>query len=147
MKIFLLACICLLVPVIAQAEEIYACVDAQHQTVYTNKEVKGQTCTRLHLPQLSTVPNYKTSQPAPPSVPLSSHSTNSPIQDFPLVVGERQTYEIHPSVGHNVASQVCDLYGKWLDLNLSTRGGFYYNNLTAPLMTMFGGGYIPMECR
>lgn len=145
MKIFLLACICLLVPVIAQAEEMYACVDAQHQTVYTNKEVKGQTCTRLHLPQLSTVPAYQGSAHlVPPAPPLSTHT---PIQDYPLVVRERQTYEIHPSVGHNVASQVCDLYGKWLDLNLSTRGGFYYNNLTAPLMTMFGGGYIPMECR
>lgn len=150
MKIILLMFTLLVFPVLAHAEIIYQCTDAHHHTMYTNKEFKGFSCRPLVLPQLSLVPDHQGTSPMVSPAPLSSVFSaheSTPTQDPPLIASERQTYQIHPSVGENVALQVCDLYGKWLDLNLATRGGLYYHPLTAPLMTMFGGGYIPMECR
>lgn len=147
MKTLLLVLSLLLLPVIAQAEIMYRCVDAQNQTTYTNKDLKGYTCTPLFLPPLSVVPDRSSTPSVPPVSSWVPPAQDYENQDPPLVAGPHQTYQINPTVGHNVASQVCDLYGKWLDLNLATRGGLYYNSLTAPLMTMFGGGYIPMECR
>ncbi len=141
--LILLLMLCL--PQLSSAELVYTCTDKAGDVTFTNKEIKGQDCRVPSLPLLSVVPDRHASHTHATTVPpIQPESTP---QDPPLLDAGRQTYAINPVIGHNVASQVCDLYGKWLDLNLSTRGGLYYSNLTAPLMTMFGGGYIPMECR
>lgn len=149
MKAFMLSVVLLLMlclPQLSSAELVYMCMGKDGSVVFTNKEIKGSVCSVPSLPELSVVPDRKSSAAPIVTIPdIQAHDNG--IQDPPLIDSGRQTYAINPVIGHNVASQVCDLYGKWLDLNLSTRGGLYYNNLTAPLMTMFGGGYIPMECR
>jgi len=145
MKSIILAFIITLIPLVVSAEPIYFCTDAAGQVTYTNKELVGQSCVWHVLPGLSVVP--KRTLPTSPSHVDDVHQDSFDIQDPPLVEGPRETHTINPVVGHNVAEQVCDLYGKWLDLNLATRGGLYYNKLTAPLLTLFGGGFIPMECK
>lgn len=143
LSVVLLVMFCL--PQLSSAELVYMCMDKSGTVTFTNKEIKGQTCSVPSLPELSVVPDRKAPHNHAFSVPYIQ--PEPAIQDPPLIDAGRQTYAINPVVGHNVASQVCDLYGKWLDLNLATRGGLYYNNLTAPLITLFGGGYVPMECR
>ncbi len=145
MKMIMTLFILTLMGLPAHAESVYTCTNPQGEVVYTNKQLKGYTCVVQKLPDLSSVPQRTTH--TVPSTSMGVSPVTHDDQDPPLIMGEHHTFRINPSVGHNVAEQVCDLYGKWLDLNLKTRGGLYYDPLTAPLLTMFGGGYIPMECR
>lgn len=143
LTLFLLS---LMMPSVVSAELIYQCTDAHHAVIYSNKELRGYTCVAPSLPELSVVPQYPQAT-ITPRTPGTLTPSSYQDEEIPLVDAGKQTYALNPQLGNNVASQICDLYGKWLDLNLATRGGLYYSNLTAPLITLFGGGYIPMECR
>lgn len=130
---------------VSYAESFYACQDVDGHITYTNSQQKGMDCHRLTLPDVSTSPT-RSYLPAVPSQEPMGLDAQQEI-DPPLVEGPRETFTIHPDIGGNVAAQVCDLYGKWLDLNLATRGGLYWDPRTAPLLSIFAGGFIPMECR
>lgn len=132
----------------AQAETLYSCQKGT-KTVYSNHTIKGAICTPLDTPALSMVPSPRRHPvPVAPAPPMVQEPAHDPVaHDYPLLSDSRQSLAINPAVGANVGDQICDLYGKWLDLNLRTRGGLYYDSLTAPLITVFGGGFIPMECR
>ncbi len=128
-------------------EPVYRCVGPQGET-FSNKQLKGQVCTPITLPQLGSVPNrLSTSVIETPTPMAMKEDDHRELMDYPLIQDAHGSLTMNPALGHGVGTQVCDLYGKWLDLNLATRGGLYYNPITAPLITLFGGGFIPMECR
>ena len=148
MPTILLMLLLVLLPSWTQAETLYTCQQGS-TVIYTNHTIRGASCTVLHPPALSTVPSPRRHRTpvAPDPAPVIQESHDPVAHDYPLLTDSRQSLTINPSVGPNVGDQICDLYGKWLDLNLLTRGGLYYSPLTAPFMTLFGGGFIPMECR
>jgi len=135
----------MLSPSLAHADVVYECTLQDGSKIYTNHPPKGATCTRIRLPQVSEVPSYPATMTVADPLPASPQVDE--VHEYPLDTDIRGGFAMHPGVGHNVAAQVCDLYGKWMDLSLKTRGGLYYDPLMAPMIQLFGGGFIPMECR
>lgn len=110
------------------SDSVYQCETSQG-TVFTNIHKRGWNCEAKKLPALSTVP----------SVAWSTHST-------PKTLGDQSPVSVQVPSDSTHDSQVCALYDTWLTLNLQTRGGLQYHPLSAPLMKLFGGGYIPLDC-
>lgn len=144
---FILVAVFMLFVSRAFAETIQACPQADGSVLFTNKKVVNEKCAPVHLPELSTVPSRNAGH-----LPNVAPHVSNPYRDkeipkeVELLIEGDQSMKFDPKGPQTVRDQVCDLYGKYLDLSLKTRGGLYYSDKTAPLLSLFGGGYIPLDC-
>lgn len=180
------ACV-LAAPVFAETNEtvkfdparMWECTQTDGSSIYTNKERAG--CKLMTLKELSVVPSldqmptYRSPYAAAPSPDMPYSMDRSVAGMGPrgqAVPGWAQDW--HSSVawsGGSVQTEVCALYGEWINLVEKTRGGFYYGtdpsyggDLTGrnqrgasfsfydnaryhALSRIFGTGFVPVGCQ
>jgi hypothetical protein len=157
---------------------MWECTQADGSSIYTNKERAG--CKLMVLRELSVVPSldqmptYRSPYAAAPSsdMPYSMERTPAGTAMRGQVPGWAQDW--HSSIawsGGSVQTEVCSLYGEWINLVQKTRGGFYYGtdpsyggDLTGrnqrgasfsfydnaryhALSRIFGTGFVPVGCQ
>jgi hypothetical protein len=158
---------------------MWECIQADGSPIFTNKERAG--CKLMALKELSVVPSldhmptYRSPYPETPR----SEAPYSMDRAQDMLGGRSQTVpgwaqEWHSSVawsGGSVGTEVCSLYGEWINLVQKTRGGFFYGtdpsyggDLTGrnqrgasfsfydnaryqTLSRIFGTGFVPVGCR
>ena len=158
---------------------MWECPQADGSSVYTNKERAG--CKLMVLRELSVVPSLD-QMPTYRSPYAATPSSDMPysIDRSAAAMGARgQTVpdwaqNWHSSIawsGGSIQTEVCSLYGEWINLVQKTRGGFFYG--TAPsyggdltwryqkapsfsfyvnaryqtLSRIFGTGFVPVGCQ
>lgn len=157
---------------------MWECTQADGSPIYTNKERAG--CKPMVLKELSVVPSlenmptYRSPYAAVPSdLPYS-------MDRSPALMGARgqaipdwaqNWYSSIAWSGGSVGTEVCSMYGEWINLVQKTRGGFFYGtdpsyggdltwrNQRAPsfsfydnaryqtLSRIFGTGFVPVGCQ
>jgi hypothetical protein len=156
---------------------MWECTQADGTAIYTNKERPG--CKLMTLKELSVVPSldnmptYRSPYAATPSSDITySMDRTGMSMHGQTVPGWAQDW--HSSVawtGGSVQSEVCVLYGEWINLVQKTRGGFFYGtdpsyggDLTGrnqrgasfsfydnaryhALSRIFGTGFVPVGCQ
>ena len=153
---------------------MWECPQADGSSIYTNKERSG--CKLLVLKELSVVPSldqmptYRSPYAATPASDMSYSMDRAPRGQ--TVPGWAQ--EWHSSIawtGGSIQSEVCSLYGEWINLVQKTRGGFFYgtdpsyggdlsgrnqrgasfsfydNARYQTLSRIFGTGFVPVGCQ
>ncbi len=153
---------------------IWECLQADGQTIYTNKERAG--CQAMMLRPLSVVPSLDNMPIIPRPVAAAPHYGAPAYQDRPIGMGERhvpgwaQDWYASVAPGGSVQEEVCSLYSEWLHLVQKTRGGIFYGSdpsyggdLTGrnqrgasysfydnaryiALSRIFGTGFVPIGC-
>jgi hypothetical protein len=156
---------------------MWECTQADGSSIYTNKERAGCKLMTLRelsvVPSLDNMPTYRSPYPATPSsdMPYSMDraSTAMPIRTVP---GWAQDwYSSIAWSGGSVQTEVCSLYGEWINLVQKTRGGFWFGtdpsyggDLTGrnqrgasysfydnaryqTLSRLFGTGFVPVGCQ
>ncbi len=158
---------------------MWECPQADGSSIYTNKERPG--CKLLALKELSVVPSldqmptYRSPYAATPSSDMQYSMDRAPV-GMPTrgqtVPGWAQDW--HSSIawtGGSTQTEVCSLYGEWINLVQKTRGGFFYGtdpsyggDLTGrnqrgasysfydnaryqTLSRIFGTGFVPVGCQ
>ena len=158
---------------------MWECTQADGSPIYTNKERAG--CKPMILKELSVVPSlenmptYRSPYAATPSSEMPYSMDRVPAG---MAMGGQTVPDWaqnwHSSVawsGGSVQTEVCSLYGEWINLVQKTRGGFYYGtdpsyggdltwkNQRAPsfsfydnaryqtLSRIFGTGFVPVGCQ
>ena len=156
---------------------MWECPQADGSSIYTNKERAG--CKLMDLKPLSVVPSLDNMPTYHPS-PVRAPHYEIPGYSEPAQAGEmRGAHDVpnwaedwHASVASSgsVQSQVCTMYGEWLNLNQKTRGGIFYgsdpsyggdlsgqnqrgasysfydNARYLALSRLFGQGFVPIGC-
>jgi hypothetical protein len=157
---------------------MWECTQADGSSMYTNKERAG--CKLMVLKELSVVPSldhmptYRSPYAAAPSdMPYSMDRAQAGLaMRGQAVPGWAQDW--HSSIawsGGSAQTEVCSLYGEWINLVQKTRGGFYYGtdpsyggDLTGrnqrgasfsfydnaryhALSRIFGTGFVPVGCQ
>lgn len=162
-------------PPAPEPTDVWECLTADGDTIYTNKERAG--CRAMMLRPLSVVPSLENMPIVPRPAPVAAPHYEVPAyQDRPSGIGGRSVPEWardwHASVapGGSVQEEVCSLYSEWLHLVQKTRGGvfygsdpsyggdlsgrnqrgasysFYDNARYVALSNIFGRGFIPIGC-
>ena len=156
---------------------MWECTQADGSSMYTNKERAG--CKLMALKELSTVPSldhmptYRSPYPAPaaPDTAYSMDSGSSAMRGQTVPEWARQWHSSVAWSGGSIETEVCSLYGEWINLVQKTRGGFYYGtdpsyggDLTGrnqrgasfsfydnaryqTLSRIFGTGFVPVGCQ
>ena len=151
---------------------MWECPQADGTSLYTNKELTG--CKLMTLKPLSIVPSlehmptyvspYPAAAPRYEGLPMATGGNNQ-VPDW-----ARDWQASIASTG-SVYAEVCSLYGEWLNLNLKTRGGFFFgsdpsyggdlsqrnqrgasysfydNTRYHALAAIFGAGFVPVGCQ
>jgi hypothetical protein len=152
---------------------IWECLQADGNTIYTNKERAG--CQTMMLRPLSVVPSLENMPTIPRAAAVAvPHYEVLPYQDRAIGMGERNVpdwaRDWYASNTGSVQMQVCGLYMEWLQLVQKTRGGmwfgsdpsyggdlsgrnqrgasysFYDNARYVALSEIFGRGFVPIGC-
>ncbi|HLZ33154.1 MAG TPA: hypothetical protein VKP13_04000 [Nitrospira sp.] len=158
--------------------QVWDCPQADGTSIYTNKERPGCTLMTLKplsiVPSLDDMPTYRPAAAATPhyEVPAYSDRTQTGMtgggQNLP---DWAKHWYASVAVSGSVQSQVCSMYGEWLNLNEKTRGGFFFgsdlsyggdlsgrnqrgasysfydNARYVTLSRIFGQGFVPIGCQ
>ena len=156
---------------------MWECTQADGSSMYTNKERAG--CKLMTLKELSVVPSldhmptYRSPYPAPssPDTAYSTDQASSAMRGQTVPEWARQWHSSVAWSGGSVQTEVCSLYGEWVNLVQKTRGGFFYGtdssyggDLTGrnqrgasfsfydnaryqTLSRIFGTGFVPVGCQ
>jgi hypothetical protein len=156
---------------------MWECTQTDGSSIYTNKERTG--CKLMVLKDLSVVPSLEhmpTYRPAPAMAPhhdLADDGDRYPrgVLDGARVPDWAKDWHASVAFSGSIQSEVCSLYGEWLNLNQKTRGGFffgsdpsyggalsgqnqraasfsYYDNARYhTLAKLFGPGFVPIGCQ
>lgn len=158
---------------------MWECTQADGSPIYTNKERAGCKLMTLRelsvVPSLDQMPTYRSpyAATAPQDMPYA-------MDRSPGVMGVRGqavpgwAQEWHSSIassGGSIQTEVCSLYGEWVNLVQKTRGGFFYgtdpsyggdltgrnqrgasfsfydNTRYHALSRLFGTGFVPVGCQ
>lgn len=166
-------------PVKFDPARMWECTQADGTSIYTNKERVG--CKLMALKELSVVPSldnmptYRSPYAAAPSVEMPYGMDYSQAVMGPrgqAIPGWAQDW--HSSIawsGGSIQTEVCGLYGEWINLVQKTRGGFFYgtdpsyggdlsgrnqrgasysfydNARYHALSRIFGTGFVPVGCQ
>jgi hypothetical protein len=158
---------------------MWECPQADGSPIYTNKERAGCKLMALRelsvVPSLDQMPTYRSPYAATPSFEVPYSMDRSPV-----VMGARGktapgwAQDWHSSIawtGGSVQTEVCSMYGEWINLVQKTRGGFWFGSdpsyggdLSAQnqrgasysfydnarfiaLSRIFGTGFVPVGCQ
>jgi hypothetical protein len=157
---------------------MWECPLADGSSMYTNKEHAG--CKLMVLRELSVVPSPEhTPTYRPPHVDAPSSDAAYATDHAAAMAMRQQTVpewarQWHSSIawsGGSTQTEVCSLYGEWINLVQKTRGGFFYGtdpsyggdltsrNQRGPsfsfydnaryqtLSRIFGTGFVPVGCQ
>jgi hypothetical protein len=155
---------------------MWECTQADGSSIYTNKERAGCKLMTLRelsvVPSLDNMPTYRSPYPATPSSDLP-YSMDRASAAMPTRTVPGWAQEWHSSIawsGGSMQSEVCLLYGEWMNLVQKTRGGFFYgtdpsyggdlsgrnqrgasfsfydNARYHALSRIFGTGFVPVGC-
>ncbi|HEX6950310.1 MAG TPA: hypothetical protein VF127_11995 [Nitrospira sp.] len=158
---------------------MWECPQPDGSSIYTNKERAG--CKLMVLKELSVVPSmehmpvYRPPQAATPAADMPYSMDRGPAgvaTRAQTVPGWAQDwYSSVAWTGGSVQTEVCSLYGEWINLVLKTRGGFFYgtdpsyggdlsgrnqrgasysfydNARYHALSRLFGTGFVPVGCQ
>jgi hypothetical protein len=158
---------------------MWECTQADGSPIYTNKERAG--CKLMVMKELSVVPSldqmptYRSPYAATPASEMPYDMDRAPV-----VMGARgQTVpgwaqDWHSSIawtGGSVQTEVCLMYGEWINLVQKSRGGFFFgsdpsyggdltgrnqrgasysfydNARWVTLSRIFGTGFVPVGCQ
>jgi hypothetical protein len=180
------AALVLVPPAIADTNEtvkfdparMWECTQADGSSIYTNKERAG--CKLMVLKDLSVVPSldhmptYRSPYASTPSSDMSYAMDRSSVglgAQGQTVPGWAQDW--HSTIawtGGSIQTEVCSLYGEWINLVQKTRGGFFFgtdpsyggdlsgrnqrgasysfydNARFVTLSRIFGTGFVPVGC-
>ena len=156
---------------------MWECTEADGSSMYTNKERAG--CKLMVLKELSVVPSlehmptYRSPYPATPSSHMPYSMDRAPAS-MPIRTVPGWAQDWHSSIawtGGSVQTEVCSLYGEWINLVQKTRGGFWFgsdpsyggdlsgqnqrgasysfydNARYQTLAKLFGPGFVPIGCQ
>ena len=155
---------------------MWECTQADGSSIYTNKERAG--CKLMVLKELSVVPSldqmptYRSPYATAPSsdMPYSMDRAPAAMPTRTVPAWAQDWYSSIAWSGGSVQTEVCSLYGEWINLVQKTRGGFYYGtdpsyggDLTGrnqrgasfsfydnaryhALSRIFGTGFVPVGC-
>ena len=159
-------------------DRMWECSQADGSSIYTNKEQAG--CKLMTLKPLSIVPsldNMPTSRPAIATAPhydipgYTERNHSGMTGDGQHVPGWAQDWQASVASSGSVQTEVCSMYGEWLNLVQKTRGGIYYgsdpsyggdlsqqnqrgasysfydNARYIALSRIFGTGFVPIGCQ
>jgi hypothetical protein len=122
-------------------DTIKECQQADGSIMYTNKPKLG--CTDLILPELAGTAHTREYSPMP-VVPDA-------VAEVPPIHGPGLHGTDFKLSGSNDPTSVCELYHKWIALQMRTQGGFQHNSVGDTqsrfgYTTIFGSGYPPAGC-
>jgi hypothetical protein len=156
---------------------MWECTQADGSSIYTNKERAG--CKLMVLKELSVVPSldhmptYRSPYAAAPSSDMPYSMDRAPAA-MPTRTVPGWAQDWHSSIawkGGSVQTEVCSLYGEWINLVQKTRGGFWFgsdpsyggdlsgqnqrgasysfydNARYLTLSKLFGPGFVPIGCQ
>jgi hypothetical protein len=153
---------------------MWECPQADGSSIYTNKERAG--CKLLALKELSVVPSldqmptYRSPYAAMPSSDMP-YSMDRASRGQTVPGWAQDWHSSIASTGGSIQTEVCSLYGEWINLVQKTRGGFFYGtdpsyggDLTGrnqrgtsfsfydnaryqTLSRFFGTGFVPVGCQ
>ena len=158
---------------------MWECTQADGSPIYTNKERAGCKLMALRelsvVPSLDQMPTYRSPYPATPPSEMPYSMDRVPggmTMRGQTVPGWAQDW--HSSIawtGGSIQTEVCSLYGEWMNLVQKTRGGvfygtdpsyggdlsgrnqrgasfsFYDNARYHALSRIFGTGFVPVGCQ
>jgi hypothetical protein len=173
------------IPAFAETDEnvsfdparMWECPQADGTSMYTNKERAG--CKLMALKELSVVPSldhmptYRSPHAAMPSSDMPYSMDRAPAATTTRTVPgwAQDWYSSIAWSGGSVQTEVCSMYGEWINLVQKTRGGFFYGtdpsyggdlsgrNQRSPsfsfydnaryqtLSRIFGTGFVPVGCQ
>ena len=143
---------------------MWECSQADGSSIYTNKERAG--CTLMTLKPLSIVPSLENGVPG-----YSERNQTVMSGDGQHVPGWAKDWQASVAPSGSVETQICSMYGEWLNLVQKTRGGIYYgsdpsyggdlsqqnqrgasysfydNTRYIALSRIFGTGFVPIGCQ
>jgi hypothetical protein len=159
----------------ADPARMWECTQADGSSLYTNKELTG--CKLMALKELSVVPSLDQMPTYRPMAATDSRHDLPGYVDRKSALRESQyvpdwAKQWHASVASSgsIQTDVCRLYGEWLNLTQKTRGGFFFGsdpsyggdlsgqNQRGPsfsfydnaryltLAKVFGPGFVPIGC-
>lgn len=162
-------------PPAPEPADMWECLEADGDTIYTNKERAG--CRAMLLRPLSVVPSLENMPTIPRTTAVAAPHYEIPrYQDRSTGMGGGNVpdwaRDWHASVapGGSVQEEVCSLYSEWLHLVQKTRGGIFYgsdpsyggdlsgrnqrgasysfydNARYIALSRIFGTGFVPIGC-
>ncbi|HET7910233.1 MAG TPA: hypothetical protein VFL19_05955 [Nitrospira sp.] len=158
---------------------MWECTQADGSSIYTNKERAGCKLMTLRelsvVPSLDQMPTYRSpyAATAPQDMPYTTDRSPEVIAARGLAVPgwAQEWYSSIAWSGGSTQTEVCSLYGEWINLVQKTRGGFFYGtdpsyggDLTGrnqrgasfsfydnaryhALSRIFGTGFVPVGCR
>ena len=111
---------------------MWECTQADGSSIYTNKERPG--CKLMTLKELSVVPSldnmptYRSpySATSPSDLPYSLDRASAAMPTRTVPGWGQDWYSSIAWTGGSIQTEVCLLYGEWLNLVAKTRGGFFY---------------------
>jgi len=157
---------------------MWECSQADGSSIYTNKERAG--CTLMTLKPLSIVPsldNMPTYRPVVATAPhygvpgYSERNQTAMSGDGQHAPDWAKDWQASVAPSGSVETQICSMYGEWLNLVQKTRGGIYYgsdpsyggdlsqqnqrgasysfydNTRYIALSRIFGTGFVPIGCQ
>jgi len=156
---------------------MWECTQADGSSIYTNKERAGCKLMTLRelsvVPSLDNMPTYRSPYPATPSfeMPYSMDRAPAAMATRTVPGWAQDWYSSIAWTGGSIQTEVCLLYGEWMNLVQKTRGGFFYgtdpsyggdlsgrnqrgasfsyydNTRYHALSRIFGTGFIPVGCQ
>ena len=155
---------------------MWECTQADGSSIYTNKERAG--CKLMVLKELSVVPSldnmptYRSPHAAAPSsdMPYSMGRASVPMPTRTVPAWAQDWHSSIAWKGGSVQTEICSLYGEWINLVQKTRGGFWFgsdpsyggdlsgqnqrgasysfydNARYQTLSRFFGTGFVPVGC-
>jgi hypothetical protein len=158
---------------------MWECTQADGSPIYTNKERAG--CKLMVMKELSVVPSldqmptYRSPYAAAPSSEIPYSMDRAPVvmgaQGQAVPDWAQSWHSTIAYSGGSIQTEVCSLYGEWINLVQKTRGGFFYGSdpsyggdLTGrnqrgasfsfydnaryqTLSRIFGTGFVPVGCQ
>jgi hypothetical protein len=163
----------------ADPARMWECTQADGTSMYTNKERAG--CKLMVLKELSVVPSLEhmpTYRPTPAAATYPDMSAYADRTARAAAGGVQQipdwARDWHANIawtGGSIQTEVCSLYGEWVNLVQKTRGGFFFgsdpsyggdrsgrnqrgssfsfydNARYHALSRIFGTGFVPVGCQ
>jgi hypothetical protein len=156
---------------------MWECTQTDGSSIYTNKERAG--CKLMVLKELSVVPSldhmptYRSPHAAAPSsdMPYSMDRASAAMPTRTVPGWAQDWYSSIAWTGGSIQTEVCLLYGEWMNLVQKTRGGFWFgsdpsyggdlsgrnqrgasysfydNARYQTLSRLFGTGFVPVGCQ
>lgn len=184
--LFLITAVMLAMPTISASAEtdetanfdparMWECTQADGSSIYTNKERPG--CKLMTLKELSVVPSldqmpmHRPMAATAPYHDYSDRDRRGALRESQQVPDWAKQWYASVASSDSIQTEVCLLYGEWINLNQKTRGGFYFgsdpsyggdlsgqnqrgasfsfydNARYLTLAKMFGPGFVPIGCR